>query len=124
MILQSVNLSRKDVSFLRLAAKIAEANGEGEFRHGAVIVNGGRVISVGWNKRRNSSIVMGEDSDYTDCMTHAEVDALSRANGSSKGAVMYVARVNDSGYTRFSAPCMNCVIALDKSGVKRVVFSV
>lgn len=53
---------------------------------------------------------------------HAE-DAVLRKVPDPRGAVLYVARVNNCREERLSAPCEGCVDLIDKFGIKRVVFT-
>ena len=57
---RTVNLSKKDRQFLKLASAVAE-NSEMRFRHAAVIVRGGNVLSVGYNKLKNHPDIIEED---------------------------------------------------------------
>jgi deoxycytidylate deaminase len=116
------NLSNKDKSFLSLAMKSAE-NSSCESRHGAVVVRSGRVLSVGFNKTKNTSLSLGDSNSYHGCTIHAEVDALSRVKN-TKGCIVYVARINREGKGVMSRPCDNCWDYMYKNGVKKVVFTV
>lgn len=91
-------------------------------RHGAVVVKGGRVVSVGINKFRNHPTILEKCNVRTAASTHAEIDALSRVKD-PHGAVIYVARVNNSGRKRFSRPCPRCYAELERAGVKKIVYT-
>tara|TARA_B100001146_G_C16028378_1_gene368211 strand:+ start:299 stop:697 length:399 start_codon:yes stop_codon:yes gene_type:complete len=119
---QKASLSRTQRSWLDLAVKIAETS-EGEHKHGAVIVKGGRVKGVGVNKWRNRDVRIVPDEEYNPHVTvHAEIMALSRA-GEVHGATVYVARVAKNGEERYSRPCERCEKELLRSGVKRVIYT-
>lgn len=122
MIEQSTRLSNKDKSFLALACKAAESS-SCEQKHGAVVVKAGRVLAIGYNKTRNSSISLGDTTSFKHCTIHAEIDALSRVSD-PRGCIVYVARVNRRGKPRFSRPCNNCYRHMLKRGIKRVVFTI
>lgn len=116
-------MSRRDRSFLDLALKIAETS-DCNSKHGAVIVKGGRVMSVGVNKFRNDPAFVPSDVKNgrgTIFSIHAEEFALSRA-GDVKGAVMYIARLSKRG-PAFSRPCNHCAKKLIKAGIKTVVYT-
>jgi diaminohydroxyphosphoribosylaminopyrimidine deaminase/5-amino-6-(5-phosphoribosylamino)uracil reductase len=70
---------------------------------GAVIVRQGRVIGEGFHHRAG--------------LPHAEIEALRRVNGSTRGATLYVNLEPCSHYGR-TPPCAEAVIA---AGLKRVV---
>lgn len=116
------NLSTRDTARLEQAKRIAAVS-DCSNMHGAVGVKGGRVVGVGVNTVRNSPDTyetVPEDSRHV----HAE-DALLRAMGNnSRGATVFVARVNSSGEERISKPCSRCTILLKRAGVRRVVYTV
>ena len=117
-------LSNKDKSYLHLAMKVAESSCY-EMRHGAVIVKGGSVLSVGYNKQKNNPEIFGDaggEEARQNSTVHAEIDALSRVSD-AKGAIVYVARINKRGAPALSRPCNNCYESLRDAGVKRVVFT-
>lgn len=91
-------------------------------KHGAVVVKGGSVISVGINKNRNHPTVVSSEHIKTHCSVHAEVDALRKVKN-PKGSTIYVARVNKRGQDRLSRPCDRCNDLIKKSGVRKVVYT-
>lgn len=111
-------LSRTDVGWLKRAA-LEASQAEGHYCLGAVIVNSGRLISFGYNKRRN-------DPAFVDVgwSVHAEVDALRRASSEAvEGATMYVARVTPGGRHALAKPCKACRAAAVRAGVTRLVYT-
>jgi deoxycytidylate deaminase len=118
----SMSLSRKQKSFLNLAVRMAETS-DVTHKHGAVIVRGGRVLSLGMNRWRNRDL-LDTGGDYNpNITTHAEIDALSRISD-PRGVTVYVARVGKNGDEKFSRPCDNCAKAMIAAGVKSVVYTV
>lgn len=91
-------------------------------KHGAVIVKGGRVLSVGLNKFRNHPTIIPSEYIKTSCSTHAEIDALRKVSN-VRGATMYIARVNKSGQERLSRPCDYCFEALIDAGITKIVYT-
>lgn len=91
-------------------------------KHGAVVVKGGRVISVGMNKNRNHPTVVSAEHIKTHCSVHAEIDALRKVK-STKGVTVYVARINKKGQDRMSRPCDRCSKAMEEAGVRKVVYT-
>lgn len=115
-------LSNKDAGFLKLAENIASSSSL-HYKHGAVIVKGGSVISTGINKFKNHpSVIMDVQKIHEVCHTHAEIDALRKA-GNVKGATIYVARINKQGKTRMSRPCNNCYSAIIQAGINKIVYT-
>lgn len=116
------DLSRKQRSFLDLAVRVAESS-EVSFKHGAVVVRGGSVLSVGVNKWKNPMKPDFPPSAYDPTISvHAEVDALSRC-ADPRGATIYIARVNKRGEERISRPCIDCEKALIVAGVRKVIYT-
>jgi deoxycytidylate deaminase len=91
-------------------------------KHGAVIVKGGSVISVGINKSRNHPTIVSSEHIKTHCSVHAEVDAMRKVKN-LKGATIYVARVNRRGQDRMSRPCDSCSRAIRESGIRKVIYT-
>jgi deoxycytidylate deaminase len=116
-------LSKTQRAYLDIAVRLAESS-DSNFKHGAVFVRGGRLLSVGVNKWRNKNNIPVIESDgYIPHLTiHAEIDALARVKD-AKGATVYIARVTKNGEERFSRPCERCEKALMDAGVKRVVYT-
>lgn len=104
----------RHLRFLELAARNA-ALSDCSFKHGALLVRGGAILSSAPNKHRNPPAI-----SYLGSSVHAEVAALRRAN--AVGATLYVVRLSPSGLA-LSRPCERCWTAIERSGVKAVVYS-
>lgn len=117
----SQKLSRKENSFLDLAVRMSESS-DVDIKHGAVIVKNGRVLALGTNKWRNRDLQQEVDKWEPILTTHAEMDALARIDD-ARGAIVYIARIDDKGNRKFSRPCWRCMDALHMAGVKRVVYT-
>jgi len=116
--------SRRDKRFLDLALRAAAAS-DCKVQHGAVVVKGGRVLSIGINKYRNDPAFVPSDRAEgrgTIFSVHAECDALSRVSN-AKGATVYIARIGKNG-SALSRPCDNCTIELARVGVKAVCYTI
>ena len=119
---RTVNLSKKDRQFLKLASAVAE-NSEMRFRHAAVIVRGGNVLSVGYNKLKNHPDIIEEDKIKQYCSVHAEAEAIRKLKGNAKGATIYVARIGLSGKERLSRPCDYCYEKIVDAGITKIVYT-
>lgn len=116
-------LSNRDRSYLSVA-RFCATKSNARNTHGAVVVKGGRVLGIGWNKVRNSPSNVSPEHIKTDCSYHAEEVAIREAGEDNiKGAVIYVARVNRHGEDRDSKPCPKCASLIRQAGIKRIVFT-
>lgn len=104
----------RHLRFLNLAARNA-AQSDCPFKHGALVVRGGSVLSAAPNRHRNPPYI-----DYRGSSVHAEVAALRRTH--AHGATLYVARLSPSGLA-LSRPCTRCWTAIEQSGIRTVVYS-
>lgn len=97
----------------------------------ALIVRGGSVVSVGFNKKPTNTFV----EHYADvargkrdyCMsTHAELDAVckARAKVDLRGTKLYVTRIKPSGGMGLAAPCPICQHVLFNYGIRKAYYSI
>lgn len=122
------------LKYLRLAEKFAlehEFDAALEYYLCAVLVRGGGVISVGYNKKATNGFV----EHYADqvrgernyCLsTHAEMDSILRARGKTnlRGTKIYVVRIKPSGGLGMARPCEICQHILYNYGIKRAHYSI
>lgn len=116
-------LSNKDVNFLNVARLLADLSEERK-KHGAVVVKSGRVVGTGFNKFKNHPLSVLPDQIKTHCSRHAEQVAIRQAGKHTKGAILYVARINNQGLDRNSKPCYVCAKLIKNSGIKKVIYTV
>lgn len=108
-IMELENLSKQGQRFLDMAAGVALMS-KCKFRHGAVVVKGGRIIGASPNIQRNDTRYV----ERQDCSVHAEAAALKKA-GYPRRATVYVARVaRNTPTTRLSKPCARCTQLLNE----------
>lgn len=97
----------------------------GKFKHGAVLVKHGAVMSAGLNKDKPCSF--GErfrPRDLGEATIHAELSAiLNVPRKQTENADVYVVRVGARNDVRNSRPCPMCQAALRFVGVKRIFYS-
>lgn len=86
---------------------------------------GGGVVAVGVNRMRNDpSRFPTHYFEPDDISVHAEVAALKALGGQAKGAKVYIARWHPrTNNTSLSRPCDNCYRALEKAGVKEIIYT-
>lgn len=122
-IVSSNTLSNKEVRYLEIAKNLALSSAAGRYRHGAIVVKGGRILSTGINKVKNHPDVF-EDKEtiLENSHIHAEVDALKKV-GRVKGATIYIVRVNKTGKTGLSRPCDSCYERIVDAGITKIIYT-
>lgn len=113
--------------FLNLAIKQCkshEFDSAMEFTLCAVLVKGGRVLSIGFNRSGYSAKMTGHKHHDGVCSVHAEVDALLKARMCDvTDATIYVARFRKKGDLGMAKPCPMCQSILHEAGVKTAFFT-
>ena len=91
------------------------------FKHGTVIVKNGEIISEGYNHLA--------DFMCHQWSVHSEVDAILNLKKNHRNkkfledAVMIVVRIGAKNDMRMSKPCDACKKAIEKAGIKRILYS-
>lgn len=117
-------LSKKEKRFLQKALELSELS-SCHFKHGAIIVRNGNVVSVGINYLINDPYFLEDSVAAEHAAVHAEVAALNSCRKADlEGATIYVARSNKKGDPMMSKPCPRCQKALKKRGVKKVCYTI
>jgi deoxycytidylate deaminase len=95
-----------------------------EYRLCAVLVKGGKSISVGYNKRTRSEL-MRRFAIRDHQTVHAEVDAVLqvRRKIDLTGCKIYVVRLLKNGNTAIARPCGTCQEVLKAYGIKTMVYT-
>lgn len=108
------------VKFARIAHELAEAN-RNTMSHSvaAIILNKNKVVSIGYNSRKTSPMMVGTRMS----MFHAECDALSRCVVDTRGLDIVVARSRRSGLPGMAKPCEHCHSMLKKFGIRKVIYT-
>lgn len=87
------------------------------FKMAALIVKGGSLLSVGFNR------IEEHPAAYFGCSFHAEYDAIRKARGDITGAKMFVYRFGRSDRElRVSKPCDICQNKIAEANIGSVVF--
>jgi len=111
--------------FFEFAKKMALMSEYGKFRHGAVLVKHGSIMSAGINKDKTCSFGSRfRPKEMGDATVHAELAAiLNVPRSQTEGGDVYVVRVGQREDLRNSKPCLMCQAAVKFVGVKRVFYS-
>lgn len=117
--------------FARQSAMAHNYDESMDYRLCAVIVSGGRILSVGFNKRLKNSFVLHFQKGVRDhCQAmHAEQDAIHRVRKKIDltGAKIYVVRLGgskDASHLAMSRPCPMCENVLYRYGITRAFYSI
>ena len=102
---------------INIAEKEAHKSGQ-NFKHGAVLVQNGKVVSAGHNR-----VTTGKGAHIFS--THAEMAAIKQCSdrSSMSDAHMYVVRVNKGGNLADSRPCARCQKFMKMHKIQRCFFS-
>jgi len=97
----------------------------------AVIISGGRVLSIGYNSRSNSGLQAAYKTNPNCTSIHAEVDAILnvRRKINLRGSRVVVVRklLNDrenNPLVALARPCPMCEAVLHSYGVKRAMYTI
>ena len=119
-------ISNRQRRHIKLAQRVASQSDFCDYRHGAVLAKGNRVLNTSANK--NSYKLWAQRfrrRDRGHATHHAELGCILGVDRSvTQGATVYVARISKSGDTRLSKPCPMCESAMRHVGIKKVVYTI
>ena len=118
-------ISNRQRRHIKLARRVAYQSDFHEYRHGAILAKGNRVLNTSTNK--NSYKLWGQRFRHRDCgyaTHHAELGCILGVDRSiTQGATVYVVRLGKNGDLRMSKPCSMCESAMRHVGIKKVVYT-
>ena len=97
-------------------------------RMAAIIAHRGRIVSIGFN-RKKSHPLQAKYAKHPECQfLHAEIDAIRKAlkkfsPEEISNFTMFVARVRKDDLPALAAPCYGCSNALKDFGIKEVYYT-
>lgn len=108
-----------------LAVKTAKKSEFTCFKHGAVLVRGGKIINTAFNECVHAKLGI-KYKDHPGISTrHAELSVVLGIDRKvTTGADVYVVRINPSGNLKNSRPCPMCIGVMKFVGVRRVFYSI
>ena len=120
-----IERTKKTDRCLTLARNVAYNSPYGKLRHGAVLVKGGSIINISFNKENYTSFgTRFRNPSHGHATVHAELGCvLGMPRNVTTGTDLYVCRINKEGEFRNSQPCSMCHEALKHVGVKRVYYT-
>ena len=118
----------KVARFMSLAKNVARQSEFSDYRHGAILVKGGSILSTSPDKDSFCSFGARFRNGYHQpgrATLHAEIGAiLGLARTTTDGATLYVARIGKADEFRMSKPCQMCESTLRHVGIKRVIYTI
>ena len=104
--------------FFKFAQQMCKSSTHTKANHGAVIVRGGRILSMGFN-----SVEQRAETNHE--YMHAEMHAIISARCDNlKGSKIYVFREDKYGFINNSRPCDKCQKMLKEYGIKRAIYTI
>ena len=121
-----IELSGRTERFISFAKRMAHNCVAEDYKHGAVLVKGGKIINAAFNKNSHCSFGYRFRQEQPGYPTlHAELGAILGINRTvTTGATLYVCRIGRRGSYRLSKPCPMCYTALKHVGVRKVVWTI
>lgn len=105
--------------YIKLAAKNINNDSNNKVNMVAIIVKGGRVLSIGHNNMKKSHSVFFNGSHCK--AVHAEFAAIREAKY-TKDANMYVFRLLKRGGIGISKPCSDCMDLIRDKGIRNITY--
>jgi deoxycytidylate deaminase len=113
--------------FFHYAFDVIQARDKGrlEYSLAAVLVSGGRVLSIGTNQQRSCELVQAFRKNSWNNL-HAECAAILKVRRKIDltGSKIYVARITPSNKISCAAPCEMCLDVIRAYGIKRVIYTI
>lgn len=113
-------LLKRDKRNFKIAKLAARHSTASNFRIGAVIAKGRKVLGVGFNDPFKTHPKSNTPYQFI----HAELAALINARCDVTGAVIYVFRAGQNERPLLAKPCEHCMELIKRAGIKAVFFSI
>ena len=121
-----ISYKGKTKRYMELAKRNAWNSDSSTFKHGSVLMRGGRVINTSHNK--NCYCAFGSrfrSPDEGDPTQHAELGVILGIDRKmTTGSTIYVCRIDKKGDYQRSKPCEMCYTAMKYVGIKKIVWSI
>jgi len=112
-------LLKRDKRHFRIAKAAAKGSTATNFRLGAVITNGKKILGIG----HNDPFKTHPRSNTPYKFIHAELAAIINARCDLSGASIYVYRRGYKGRPLLAKPCEHCMELIHRAGIKNVFFT-
>ncbi len=123
---------KSDKYFLKIAIAESAQSSCVSRRVGAIVVNGGKILSRGFNDTHSRSITCGKGGCFR-CLLRFEgklASGESRSNCLCAHAEVYTLQITDTDFSQSEnvsmyisiPPCEECARAIHKAGISRVIY--
>jgi dCMP deaminase len=126
----NMDMSKMNINkYLNLAQIEANKSTWSEYRIGAVIVQGKKIVGSGYNRSSGkleqiiNRLNLQSKVKLSVWSLHAEMDALLNAGDEAEGAVMFVSGIKINGNAINCRPCKICAKLIKEYGIKQVYYS-
>ena len=106
------------LKYFELSKKLASHSDHPQHKLGAVIVQGNRIISLGFNKNTTHT-----RSPHPWGRLHAEVNAIIKSKEDLVGSSIYVYRQRKDGSLARAYPCHYCLTMIKEVGISTIFYS-
>lgn len=110
-----------NVAILKLAIEQAEKS-EHNYRVGAVIFKGKKIVGYGYNQVRSCSRIPERYRKHRNSV-HAEQIAILNSKRDISGHDILVIRISRKGKLLLARPCEYCMASIDHVGIKNIYYS-
>jgi tRNA(Arg) A34 adenosine deaminase TadA len=120
-----VEISSRNRRYFELAKLEALKSEFPDFKHGAILVKGGSIISKSCNKMNSCSFGARFKTYKGRASLHAELGTiLGVPKSKTLSSTIFVVRVSKTGLLANSRPCNMCQGAMQFVGIKKVFYSI
>lgn len=112
-------LLNRDHALMRIAKLMSRKSNAPNFRMGAVIARGRKVIGLG----ANDVVKTHPKSNSPYGHIHAELSAMLNARTDISGSTLYIFRAGNKEGPLLAKPCKHCQALIKKENIKYVVYS-
>ncbi len=105
--------------FFDLCRQVARLSDHPQHKHGACLVSGNKIISIGFNKNKTNP-----KSNHLYKTHHAELDVILKAGREDlSNCVLYIYRETKNGDLGNSRPCKYCMELLKRVNISKIYYS-
>lgn len=125
-------MNNREKRMFNIAKEVSKLSDFDRTRIGAVVTEGKRIISTGYNSTKTSPLQHKyniyrnfEEYDTSTPKQHAEIDALSHLIGKPiewNKVSIFTYRERKNGQKGCSRPCVACMALIKKLGIKQIYY--